>query len=62
MLDVYLSSFILICIAAWLLDHFTLHDQGILPDETLEYAKKFFFSDDKVDFDDPFTLHVYYLF
>lgn len=30
-------------------------------DETLEYAKKYYFSDDRVDQEDPFTLHLLYV-
>lgn len=46
----------------WLLEQQTLHEQDINPEtEELEYAKKFYFSDDFIDKDDPFTLHLLYV-
>lgn len=39
----------------------TLHEQDIGEDEELEFAKRFFFSDDNIDKDDPFTLHLLYV-
>lgn len=38
----------------------TLHEQDIKDEDELEFAKKYFFSDDRVDKDDPFTLHILY--
>uniref|UniRef100_A0A6B2KWB8 FERM domain-containing protein n=1 Tax=Arcella intermedia TaxID=1963864 RepID=A0A6B2KWB8_9EUKA len=44
----------------WLDDHKTLHEQDIGPEEELEYGKKYFFTDDLVDKDDPHTLNLLY--
>jgi len=44
----------------WLDESRTLHENDVAPDEPLEFAKRFFFSDDRVDKDDPFTLHLLY--
>jgi len=46
---------------AWLNEQQTLHEQDIAEDEELEFAKRFFFSDDNIDKDDPFTLHLLYV-
>jgi len=45
----------------WLNEQQTLHEQDIAEDEELVYAKKYFYSDDNVDKDDPFTLHLLYV-
>eukprot|EP01125_Pyxidicula_operculata_P006605 TRINITY_DN227_c1_g1_i1.p1 TRINITY_DN227_c1_g1~~TRINITY_DN227_c1_g1_i1.p1 ORF type:complete len:2471 (-),score=884.91 TRINITY_DN227_c1_g1_i1:132-7544(-) len=45
----------------WLNEQQTLHEQDIAEDEELVYAKKYFYSDDVVDKDDPFTLHLLYV-
>jgi len=45
----------------WLHDEKTLHEQDITEDTELQYAKRFHYSDDYVDKDDPFTLHLLYV-
>lgn len=39
----------------------TLHEQDIKETDELLYAKRYFFSDDFVDKDDPFSLHLLYV-
>jgi len=45
----------------WLNEVQTLHEQDILEDEELVFAKRLFFSDDNIDKDDPFSLHLLYV-
>jgi len=47
----------------WLDDNKTLHDQDqdIAEDEELEFAKKLYYSDEFIDKDDPFSLHLLYV-
>lgn len=45
----------------WLNEQQTLHEQDVADDEELEFAKKYFYSDDNIDKDDPFTLHLLYV-
>ena len=49
------------CEATWLNEQQTLHEQDITEEEELVYAKRYFYSDDNVDKDDPFTLHLLYV-
>lgn len=44
----------------WLHENSTLHEYDIGPDDELEFGKKFFSGDDRVDKDDPFALHLMY--
>eukprot|EP01124_Arcella_intermedia_P012007 TRINITY_DN1832_c0_g1_i1.p1 TRINITY_DN1832_c0_g1~~TRINITY_DN1832_c0_g1_i1.p1 ORF type:complete len:2470 (-),score=665.52 TRINITY_DN1832_c0_g1_i1:45-7454(-) len=46
---------------AWLVETQTLHEQDITEEEELVYAKRLFFSDDNIDKDDPFSLHLLYV-
>lgn len=45
----------------WLVEKKTFHEQGVKPDEELYYSKKFFVSDDQIDKDEPYTLHLLYI-
>lgn len=45
----------------WLDEQKPLHEQGVKEEDELEYAKKFYFSDDFIDKDDPFSLHLLYV-
>lgn len=45
----------------WLVEKKTFHEQGVKPDEELYYGKKFFVSDDQIDKDEPYTLHLLYI-
>jgi talin len=45
----------------WLNENQTLHEQDILEEEELVFAKKLFFNDDNIDKDDPFSLHLLYV-
>lgn len=45
----------------WLSDDMTLHEQDVNPDDVLEFAKRYFFNDDFVDPDDPYTLHLLFV-
>lgn len=45
----------------WLNDGQTLHEQDVKETDELVYAKRYFFTDDYVDKDDPFTLHLLYV-
>jgi len=48
-------------LGAWLNDAQTLHEQDIRETDELVYAKRYFYNDDFVDKDDPFSLHLLYV-
>eukprot|EP01123_Difflugia_compressa_P001391 TRINITY_DN115_c0_g2_i1.p1 TRINITY_DN115_c0_g2~~TRINITY_DN115_c0_g2_i1.p1 ORF type:complete len:1556 (-),score=395.56 TRINITY_DN115_c0_g2_i1:1402-6069(-) len=45
----------------WLNENQTLHEQDVTEEEELVFAKRLFFSDDNIDKDDPFSLHLLYV-
>eukprot|EP01128_Nolandella_sp_AFSM9_P012687 TRINITY_DN951_c0_g2_i2.p1 TRINITY_DN951_c0_g2~~TRINITY_DN951_c0_g2_i2.p1 ORF type:complete len:2415 (-),score=843.80 TRINITY_DN951_c0_g2_i2:361-7515(-) len=47
--------------SAWLNDAETLHQQSVKETDELEYDKRYFYNDDFVDKDDPFSLHLLYV-